>query len=101
VRSISHGGDEIQLTLSGGRVERLAVQTLCQGPEGRLYCRVLEGRLVAEFDNHSALKLADHIDEVQGEHRLRYGSRYHTIPMVADPHAEGHGCGSMVGSPSD
>ena len=101
VRSISHGADGIALTLSGGRVEQLAVHTLCQGPDGRLYCRVLEGRLLAEFDNHSAIQLAEDIDEVQGEHRLRCGGGYHTIPMVADPHADGHGHGSVVGSPSD
>jgi len=101
VRSISHRGDEIELTLSGGRQERLALETLCQGPAGRLYCRVLEGRLVAEFDNHSAVTLADHVEEVRGGHWLRCDGRLHAIPVVADPDGKGPVTGSMVGSPRD
>ena len=98
VRSISEKGGGILLRLSGGSEEPLAPETLCQGPDGRIYCRIMQRRLLAEFDSHAAVALGEYIDEERGAYQLRYGGGCYGIPQVANPHGEGDADRSVLGS---
>jgi hypothetical protein len=85
VRAAAIEGDEVRLTLAGGRTERLDPDTLRVGPDGALYCDVRGGRLPARFDNAATMALAPLLGEDEGGPYLRLGDRIVRPPQVGDP----------------
>jgi hypothetical protein len=84
VRSVWIEGTRAQLWLSNDKEVLLDVRTLREGPDGALYCQVLESE-PARFDSHAAVQLGDLLDEdaegpffLLGETRVR-------PPRVDDP----------------
>jgi hypothetical protein len=92
VRSREGGG--LDLVLSGGRVERLAPETLRQGPDGELFCDVRDGRLAARFDRHALQQLAElaAAEDDDGPYLVLAGRRWDppTVQQPLSPMAERH-----------
>jgi hypothetical protein len=77
--------DGIGLILSGDVRESLDAGTLCEGPEGALWCVVREGRCPARFDNHAVSKMSEWIgQDEEGEYLLVAGERVRP-PKCLDP----------------
>jgi len=85
VRSLRIDGDDVYLSLSSGREEKLAPQTLRQNEHDVLYCDVGGGRLSARFDRHAATQLSELLGEDDDGVYVRIGGRRHRPPVVADP----------------
>jgi hypothetical protein len=85
VKDVLPSDDGIELVLSGGVREPLDAATLCQGPEGALWCTVREGRCPARFDNHAVSKMSDWIREDTDGVYLQVGARKVRPPTEADP----------------
>ncbi len=85
VRDVEPGPDGIGLLLSGDLREPLDPATLCQGPEGALWCAVREGRCPARFDNHAVSKLSDWIGEDDDGVYVRIGRQKVRPPESSDP----------------
>lgn len=84
VRSARVESDAVVLELSGGYREALDAATLCQGPDGALYCTV-RGDLVARFDRHVLTQLEDQVGEdEQGPYLLLIGHKVRPR-VVTDP----------------
>lgn len=83
VRRLEVNGD-VKLHLSDESVAPLDPSNLREGPDGALYCDVPEG-MVARFDQHAAMQLAELLDEdLEGVFLTIGGERYRP-PVVSDP----------------
>jgi hypothetical protein len=81
---IDHAREVAWLTLSNRCEVELDPYTLREGPDGALYCDV-PGAMVARFDKHAAVMLADLIDEdAEGTYVRAPGARVRP-PRVGDP----------------
>lgn len=72
-------GEQLVLELSDGRTESLDEPTLASGADGRLHCRVRQGRLEAAFGRKAMLDVADAVEEAEEGLALRLGAR--TVPI--------------------
>jgi len=81
----------IDLILSGSLREPLDPLSLCQGPEGALWCGVREGRCPARFDNHAISKMSDRVGEDEGGVYVLIGKQKVRPPEVRDPLSIGLG----------
>lgn len=90
VRAVELLGDGgARLTLSGDRLWRLEPGTVRQGPDGALYCRVLDEGLPARFDSHAAAQLGPALHEdAQGLYLALDGQKVRPA-VVDDPLALG------------
>lgn len=85
VKDVTVSPQGIELLLSGDRTDSLDSSSLCQGPEGALWCAVRQGRCPARFDNHAVTKMSDSIGEDDdGVYVLVGGKRIHP-PRHVDP----------------
>jgi len=85
VKNVDATPDSIGLILSGDVREPLDARTLCEGPEGALWCTVREGRCPARFDNHAVSKMSDWIgQDEEGEYVLVAGEQVRP-PKCPDP----------------
>lgn len=73
------------LSLSDGREEALALRTLRESGDGALYCDVRGGTMVARFDAHAAVQLADAVVETPGGPAVVIGAERFVPPSVRDP----------------
>ena len=85
VRSVHLDGERANLTLSDGREEPLALDTLREGPDGALYCTVRGGTMPARFDSHAAMQLAERAIETDDGVAIVVGRDRRVPPRVADP----------------
>ncbi|MFW2388570.1 MAG: hypothetical protein ACN4G0_09555 [Polyangiales bacterium] len=85
VKDVAPSAEGIDLVLSGDFREQLDPRSLCQGPEGALWCAVREGRCPARFDNHAVSKMSDWIGEDDEGVYVRIGSEKVRPPELADP----------------
>jgi len=85
VKDVEPDADGVGLLLSGDIREQLDPASLCQGPEGALWCVVREGRCPARFDNHAVSKLSPWIGEDEDGVYLRIGGEMVRPPEVDDP----------------
>ena len=76
------GPQGITLWLSDDRCESLNPDTVRQGPDGRVYCSVRDGRLTARFSRRAVLDLAPALEE---DGSLRVGDRVISVPIVENP----------------
>ncbi|MBX3270889.1 MAG: hypothetical protein KF729_11555 [Sandaracinaceae bacterium] len=83
VRSLDADGAQIVLHLSDDTRAPLAPETLRQGPDGALYCDVRG--LVARFDRHAAMQLAERLGEDERGVYLEVGGARVRPPTVDDP----------------
>jgi hypothetical protein len=63
VKDVAVSPRGMELFLSGDRREPLDSSSLCEGPEGGLWCAVREGRCPARFESHALGKMSDSIGE--------------------------------------
>lgn len=85
VKDVDLRPEGIVLLLSGDLREPLDPSSLCQGPEGALWCAVREGRCPARFDNHAVSKMSDQICEDDDGVYVRIGDQTVRPPEVDDP----------------
>ena len=85
VKDVEPSDEGIGLLLSGDLREPLNSGSLCQGPEGALWCTVREGRCPARFDNHAVSKMSDWIGEDEEGVYVRIGPEKVRPPELADP----------------
>lgn len=57
------GREQIEIVLNDDSSEILGMNTLSEGPDNVLYCRVKEGKFVARFSRKSYYQLAEFIEE--------------------------------------
>ena len=85
VKDVDAVAEGIDLRLSGDLTERLDPASLCQGPEGALWCAVREGRCPARFDNHAVSKMSEQIGEDEVGVYVLVGGHKVRPPEIADP----------------
>ena len=85
VKDVEPSDAGIGLLLSGDLREPLDPSSLCQGPEGALWCAVREGRCPARFDNHAVSKMSHWIGEDEHGVYVRIGGQKVRPPEVGDP----------------
>ena len=85
VKDVEASAEGITLHLSGGAAEPLNPASLCQGPEGALWCTVREGRCPARFDNHAVSKMSERIGEDDDGVYVLVGPQKVRPPEIADP----------------
>ena len=85
VKDVEPNAHGIDLILSGDLRERLDPGSLCQGPEGALWCAVREGRCPARFDNHAVSKMSDWIGEDAEGVYVRIAEEKVRPPELVDP----------------
>jgi hypothetical protein len=78
-------GDGIDLSLSDGRVETLAVDSLREDRGGMLYCTVRGGRLAARFTRNALMDLEATLTEEDGRVVMQLGEITVRWPVVDDP----------------
>jgi hypothetical protein len=84
VRSVRIEGETALLTLSNDKQVPLDPRTLREGPDGALYCTVLDGH-AARFDKHAAVQLGALLQEdAEGPFFLCAGQRVRPT-QVPDP----------------
>lgn len=66
VTSLRWEDDRAIVSLNDGSSEELCYDSLEQGPEHAMYCRVRDARLRARITTPAYYKLAEHIDEQDG-----------------------------------
>lgn len=85
VRRSALVGERLRLSLSDDREEWLRPETLRQGPDGRLYCQVREGRLAAAFEREAMPAFETRLEEDDGGVVLRLEGAAFRPPVVAAP----------------
>ncbi len=85
VKDVEPNADGITLVLSGELREPLDSSTLCEGPEGALWCAVRSGRCPARFDNHAVSKMSDWIDQDEEGEFVLIGGQKVRPTACADP----------------
>jgi hypothetical protein len=85
VKDVEPGAEGLGLLLSGDLRELLDPASLCQGPEGALWCAVRQGRCPARFDNHAVSKMSDGIGEDDDGIYVQIGGQKVRPPEVRDP----------------
>ena len=74
-----------RLELSDGTRERLDIDSLQYAGEGKLYCRVKEGRFRARFKRPAYHSIIDHLRERDGEIVVVLGDREITLGSTESP----------------
>lgn len=87
VRAVRLAGGEVALVLSSGQEVVLDPETLVQGADAGLYCRV-PGELWARFDGHAMMQLDPLIGEDEQGVYVRVGER-RVRPPLSDAPREG------------
>lgn len=85
VKNVEADSSGMTLTLSGNVREALDPSTLCQGPEGALWCAVKDGRCPARFENHAVSKMSEWIDQDDEGEFILVGSNKVRPPACSDP----------------
>ncbi len=85
VKHLSVGLDRVTLLLSDGTEEALLVDSLRQGPDGRLYCDVREGGFVAGFGQQATMQFEPLLDEDEDGLFVTIGSQKVRPALVAEP----------------
>ncbi len=85
VKDVEPSEAGVGLLLSGGLREPLDPSTLCQGPQGALWCAVRDGRCPARFDNHALSKMGHLIGEDEEGVYVRIGLEKVHPPELDDP----------------
>ena len=85
VKDVEASAYGVGLRLSGDLTERLDPTSLCQGPEGALWCAVREGRCPARFDNHAVSKMSEQIGEDENGVYVLVGAEKVRPPETPDP----------------
>jgi len=85
VKDVELSRDGMKLRLSGDVTEPLDPASLCQGPEGALWCAVREGRCPARFDNHAVSKMSQSVGEDEDGVYVSIAGQKVRPPEIADP----------------
>ena len=80
VRSLRISRDRVDLRLSSGREEKLAIESLYLTEGGEIFCLVHDQTLEARFDSAPLANIADLLEQTDDGFSLRLGERLFRLP---------------------
>ena len=80
VRSLRIGRDRVELRLSTGGEERLAIESMYLNSRGEMFCLVHDQTLEARFDSAPLANLSDLLEQTEDGFSLRLGEELFHLP---------------------